>query len=131
MGAPPGFEKPLRVLIVDDNRALTSSLGWLLEEHMFDVATCHNGPECLELAGVFAPDVILLDIGLPVMDGFHVCRTLRDDPQFNGTRIVAQTGYGDDATIARAAAAGFDVHLTKPVEFSALLELLKDLSSDD
>ncbi len=115
----------MRILVVDDNKALTTSLGWLLQEHKFNIRVCHNGPACLETAADFCPDVILLDIGLPVMDGFEVCRRLRDDPRFTDVRIVAQTGYGDDVTVARAAAAGFDVHMTKPVELSDLLDLLK------
>lgn len=116
--------RALRVLVVDDNEALATTLLWLIEGTGDEVEMCHSGPAALSLVQTFRPDVVLLDIGMPVMDGLQVCAALRADPEQANLKIVAQSGYGDMAMQTRTTEAGFDKHLVKPVDFDELLELL-------
>jgi signal transduction histidine kinase len=109
-----------RVLLVDDNADITDTLATLLRKQRYDVATAYAGPEALQLATVFKPDVAVVDIGLPDMDGYHLARLLRRQPGGKRLRLVALTGYGLKTDRTRSARAGFDVHLTKPVDLAAL-----------
>ena len=84
----------------------------------------HDGHAALDAARGFHPDVVLLDIGLPGMNGYDVARRLRVDPEVPALTLVALTGFGQDEDRRRASAAGFDHHLTKPVEYDALAELI-------
>ena len=84
----------------------------------------HDGPEALTVADEFRPVVVLLDIGLPGMDGNEVARRLRERPEFEKTLIVALTGWGQESDLERSRAAGFDHHLVKPADPEAILELL-------
>ena len=112
---PPGARR--RVLVVDDNEAVARSLARLLERmYGQEVRVVHDGPSALELAGEFGPEVILLDIGMPEMDGYEVARRLRERPEFSGTLLVALTGWGQDADRERSRDAGIDHHLVKPVD---------------
>jgi CheY-like chemotaxis protein/anti-sigma regulatory factor (Ser/Thr protein kinase) len=112
-----------RVLIVDDNRDGAESLSMLLEFEGFETAMAHAGPEALERARQFRPDVTLLDIGLPGMNGYDVCRQLRQE--WGGEMlIVALTGWGQPEHRARSREAGFDTHMVKPVNHDALMKLL-------
>jgi CheY-like chemotaxis protein len=88
------------------------------------VEVAYDGPEALETAEVFRPDVILLDIGLPGMDGNEVARRLRGRPEFAETLLVALTGWGQEADVERSREAGFDHHLVKPADPDAILGLL-------
>jgi CheY-like chemotaxis protein len=115
-----------RVLVVDDEVASAETLGLLLEIHGFEVRTAHDGAAALEAAQVFLPDVLLLDIGLPRIDGFEVARRLRGSPHSRDALLVALTGYGDAEARSRSAQAGFDVHMTKPADVPRLLRLLAD-----
>ena len=117
----------LKILIVDDIVEVAQTVGWMLEEMGHDYRLVHDGRLALAEARDYQPDVILLDIGLPVMDGYEVCRALRQDPQFATITIVAQTGWGQSRDKADAAAAGFDHHLVKPVTYDALEQLLMTL----
>ena len=117
--APPGA-RSLRVLVVDDNFDVAQTVGWLLEAIGHDYRIANDGPSALEAAGAFDPDAIVLDIGLPGMDGFAVCRALRADPRHKHTLIIAQTGWGQEGDRRRTAEAGFDIHLVKPVGIAAL-----------
>jgi signal transduction histidine kinase len=119
--------RPLRVLVVDDTVEVAQTIGWMLEEIGHEYHLVHDGRKALEAARAFRPDAILLDIGLPGMDGYEVCRQLRADEQFRETPIVAQTGWGQDQDKARAAKAGFDHHLVKPVALEDLERLLAGL----
>ncbi|MGV3592859.1 MAG: response regulator [Gammaproteobacteria bacterium] len=107
---------PLRILVVDDNVDSAETTGWLLESmgHA-DIRLAHDGPQALAVAAEMQPDVILLDIGLPSMNGYDVCRELRRDPRFANTLIVAQTGWGQDRDRQMAHFAGFSHHLVKPL----------------
>ena len=118
---------PRRVLVVDDNRDAAESLGALLELLGAEVRLAHAGPDALEVAHAYDPSVVLLDIGMPGMDGYEVARRLR--AQQNGKRvsIVALTGWGQDDDRRRTSEAGFDHHLVKPAEIAQLQSLLASL----
>jgi PAS domain S-box-containing protein len=109
-----------RVLVVEDNRDGLETLLALLDMLGYEVAGAGDGREALEVARRFQPQVVLLDLGLPVMDGFEVARAMRDDPALKDVFIAALTGWGAENDRRRTAEAGFDAHLTKPVELSAL-----------
>jgi signal transduction histidine kinase len=116
-----------RLLLVDDNADAARVLAELLREHGFDVAVAHDAPAALVLADEFLPSIALLDIGLPVMDGYELARHLRARLP-TPPRLVAVTGYGDEADSARSRDAGFEVHLGKPVDLEKLVTLLGSLS---
>ncbi len=113
-----------RVLIVDDNRDSAQTLAHLLTLLGNEVQTAGTGPEALNAANRIVPDMILLDIGLPGMDGLEVARRLRADRRFDGTVLVALTGYGSAEDRRQSQEAGFNAHLVKPVELEALKDLL-------
>jgi len=114
----------LRVLVVDDGYDAAQMLAMLLSSWRHVVEIAHDGPEAIERATSFGPDVILLDIGLPLMDGYEVARRIRSDPRFTGVQLIAITGYGQAADRQRSHAAGFDLHLVKPIDTDELAELL-------
>jgi signal transduction histidine kinase/DNA-binding response OmpR family regulator len=114
---------PHRILIVEDNRDAAETLCEILEAWNYEVRTASDGPSGLQAARDFHPDVVLLDIGLPLMDGYQVARTLRDEGD-DETLLVALTGYGHEEDRRRSREAGFDLHLTKPVSPPDLRELL-------
>lgn len=114
-----------RVLVVDDNVDAALTLCDLLELWGYEHSVAHDGSAALETAQRFRPHIILLDIGLPVMDGYEVARRLRADPDLQGLKLFALTGYGQEQDRRRAIAAGFDHHLTKPVDPEVLETLLE------
>jgi len=114
-----------RVLVVDDNEDSAEMLKMLLEMNDHEVWLAHNGRDALTAASVFQPDAILLDIGLPGMDGYQVIAQLRAMRWVSPVIIVATTGYGRDEDRARCLAAGFDDHLTKPIDPAQLEDILK------
>jgi two-component system CheB/CheR fusion protein len=116
--------RALRVLIVEDDADAAQSLAQLLQMWGHRVRTALSGPTALELALEFQPDVALLDLGLPGMDGYEVARRLRDQPQTTATLLVALTGYGQPAERERSRSAGMHHHLVKPVDFAVLRSLL-------
>lgn len=113
-----------RILVVDDNRDAAKMLGTLLTIQGHDVEIVHDGPKAVSAVRQSPPDVVLLDIGLPEMDGYEVARRMRELPGFNGTLLVALTGYGRAEDRQRSEEAGFDAHLVKPVSQSALQDVL-------
>jgi CheY-like chemotaxis protein len=113
-----------RVLIVDDNRDAADTLASLVRTMGGQARTAADGPSGIECAAEFAPDLILLDIGMPGMDGYETCRRLRQMRLATRPFIVAISGWGQDGDKQRAAAAGFDAHLTKPADPAALEKLL-------
>ena len=129
--APPGDEPTAqarrRVLIVDDSRDTTDSMAMLLELNGHEVRTAHDGLEAVETAGIFRPDVVLLDIGLPALNGFDACRRIREQPWGRTIVLVALTGLGQEEDRARSKEAGFDAHIVKPVDYDALMKLLASL----
>jgi signal transduction histidine kinase len=116
----PGALGGQRILVVDDNRDAADTLALLLESHGAAVHVAYGGEAALAALNGFRADTVLLDLGMPGMDGFEVARTLRADPRRAGLRILALTGWGQDSDRRRTREAGFDHHLTKPVDFDAL-----------
>ena len=114
----------MRVLVVDDNIDLVMMLASSLRQRGYSVQSAYTGPEGLKIAEQWRPDVIILDIGLPGLDGYEVARRLRTDESTRDVRIIALTGYGRDADVALAREAGFDAHLVKPYEFDELEKLM-------
>jgi signal transduction histidine kinase len=119
-----GPAHPLKILVVDDNVVVAQTVGWMLEEIGHQYHLVHDGRQALQAAREFRPDAILLDIGLPVMDGYAVCRAFRQDDLFRDVLIIAQTGWGQERDKTLASQAGFDHHLVKPVAYDELKRLL-------
>jgi signal transduction histidine kinase len=113
-----------RVLVVDDNADAADSLALLLRVDGHEVRVAYDGPAALQEAAAFRPEVVLLDIGLPRMDGYEVARRLRGQAELKEALLVAVTGYGQDEDRRRAEEAGFDAHLVKPTDPAVLHELL-------
>lgn len=117
---------PMRVLIVDDNEDAAQSLAMLLELHGHEVQTAHTGQQARAAVEGFHPDIAFLDIGLPDMTGYELAGLLRAQPELAHTRLVALTGWGTAEDRERTRRAGFDTHLTKPVDFDHLQEVLAE-----
>jgi two-component system CheB/CheR fusion protein len=115
---------PRRILVVDDNVDAAESLAMLLRASGHEVLAVHEGRTAIESMQTFRPEVVLLDIGLPVMNGYEVARRLQEEGDGAEVMLVALTGYGQEEDRSRSHAAGFDHHLVKPVDLEALLELL-------
>lgn len=105
-----------RILLVDDNAEVGQALGELLSSTGHDIRLAYDGPQAIEAAREFAPDIVLCDIGLPGMSGYEVARELRKLPGGDAMTLAALSGYGEDRDRVAAARAGFDEHLTKPVD---------------
>jgi CheY-like chemotaxis protein len=116
-----------RVLVVDDNVDACESVAMILRACGFDVRCLHDGPSVLSTALRWHPDVIVLDIGLPGMSGLEVATQLRQHEEFERTPLAALTGYGQEEDQRRSAQAGFNLHLTKPIDPLALYEYLSGL----
>ena len=117
-----------RVLIVDDNQDAALSVAMLLQMGGHETETAHDGAQALERAASFQPDVVVLDIGLPVLDGYQVARQLRRAPATRNALLLALTGYGQQQDEAAATAAGFDRHFIKPADTDALLACIASWS---
>jgi PAS domain S-box-containing protein len=113
-----------RVLVVDDNDDAAKGLARLLSMKGYEVQVAHDGPSAIALARLHIPDIILLDLGMPGMDGYQVATELRRAGCFKETVLIALTGYGDEDHFRRSRAAGFRHHLVKPVDFDQLTSLL-------
>jgi len=120
--------KPLKILIVDDNVDAAAMLNMLLEASGHQVFAEHEAQRALARASIELPDVCLLDIGLPDMDGHELARRLRARPETANTVLIAVTGYGQENDIENSLAAGFNHHLTKPVDIGKLTSLLSEIS---
>jgi signal transduction histidine kinase/ActR/RegA family two-component response regulator len=120
-----GSEEPVRVLVVDDNHDAAESLAFLLSLEGYTVDVAYDGVTALSEAAKFHPQVVLLDIGMPGMDGYQVARELRAGESTRSMSIIALTGYGQPDDREHASAAGFDEHLTKPVDTELLVEIVR------
>jgi CheY-like chemotaxis protein len=106
-------------------------LAKVLQIHGHDTRTAHSGPEALDAARPFKPEVVFLDIGLPGMNGYEVARRLRAEPSLSGAVLIALTGWGTDESKRQSKEAGFDLHLTKPVEVRAIERILARVESGE
>ena len=113
-----------KVLVVDDNHDAAETLSLLLRLYGHDVQTANDGPQALGVAASMLPDTVIMDIGLPGMDGYEAARRLRALPGLAGVRLIALTGYGQDADRNAALAAGFEYHVTKPADSKELARLI-------
>jgi CheY-like chemotaxis protein len=121
--------KVLRVLVVDDNSDAAELLARVMTELGCEARTAHDGPSALALFEIFRPELALVDIGLPVMDGYELAQHIRNRPDTAPVQLVAVTGYGQKRDVEQALASGFDEHLTKPVDISRLTLLIAALNS--
>jgi CheY-like chemotaxis protein len=119
-----------RIVVVDDNRDAADSLASLLTFMGARVQTAYDGPSALEAIRIHRPAVVLLDIGMPGMDGYAVAAEVRREPQYQDVKLIAVTGWGQDQDRRRSQEAGFDHHLMKPVEISVVAELLASRSAE-
>jgi PAS domain S-box-containing protein len=116
-----------RILVVDDNRDAADSLGMLLGMLGHEVHTAHDGLEAVEAVDGFRPDVVLMDIGLPKLNGYEAARRIREQQGGAGLVLIALTGWGQDEDRRRSREAGFDHHITKPVDFADLQRVLAEV----
>jgi two-component system CheB/CheR fusion protein len=115
----------LNILIVEDNLDGANSLAWLLRRYGYEVEIAQDGPAALKMAEAHAPDVVLLDIGLPGMSGFEVARQLNEHSPEKKAILIVMSGFGSDEDRHRSAEVGIDLHLVKPVEPTLLRGILE------
>ncbi|HEX5217234.1 MAG TPA: response regulator [Vicinamibacterales bacterium] len=113
-----------RVLVVDDHQDGADSLGLMLELLGATTRVVYDGQSALQAIDEFLPEVVFLDIGMPLMDGYDVARAIRQRPEHRGIHLVALTGWGRDDDRRRSLEAGFDRHLVKPLDPAALKDVL-------
>ncbi len=118
---------PRRILVADDNVDLAASVSMLLRQDGHEVQVVNDGQSCLEVAATFRPQAVLLDIGMPRMNGYEVARRLRSQPGGTALHLIALTGWGQDDVRARVLESGFDAHLIKPIDVRVLARLLATL----
>jgi DNA-binding response OmpR family regulator len=117
----------LRILVVDDNEDGADTLGWMLEALGHAIRVAYDGEAAIGAAAEFRPDVVLLDLGLPKLNGFETCRRLRAQTEGERLTIIAQTGWGQLEDRRRSHEAGFDHHLVKPIDPGVLQKLLESV----
>jgi len=127
--SPNSTNQPLRILVVDDNRDSAETLSMLLELMGNELSVAYDGEQALAMANDIKPDVILLDIGLPKLNGYEVARQIRNEPWGGNPILIAITGWGqtEDKDLSRES--GFDHHLVKPVDHDHLLKLIQKRKS--
>ena len=126
IAAPSG--PSLRVLVVDDSVDTAETLALLLEMSGHEVRTAHTGPDALEAAIEYRPNAVLLDIGLPGLNGYEVAKRIRQEPALSGIVLVAMTGYGQENDLQLSRESGFDHHLVKPADFGKVQQILATIS---
>ena len=132
--APPSSNRAIaqtlskcRILVVDDNRDSADSLGMLLRFNGSEIRTAYDGIEAVKVAEMFHPEFVLLDIGLPKLNGYDVARRIRQQPWGRDVILIALTGWGKDEDRRLSQEAGFNFHIVKPVDLAALEKLLEGL----
>jgi signal transduction histidine kinase len=125
-GIKPVATTPRRILVVDDNQDSADSLAMLLKLNGHEVHIAHDGFEAVEVATTFQPHVILLDIGLPGLNGYEAARRIREQQRHKAIKLVALTGWGQEEDRRRSEEAGFDAHMVKPVDLAVLTKLLAE-----
>ena len=123
------MHRSCRILVVDDNSDAADMLAILLEQLGHTISVAHDGDEALKLIDDHAPDLAVLDIGLPGMDGYELARRLRANPSTRDTRLIALSGYGQTSDKEQSKRAGFDAHLVKPIAFNDLQQVIEQLAS--
>lgn len=126
----PARVHPCRILVVDDNRDSAESLAMLLSLSGHEVRTANDGLAALDVARAFRPRVVLLDLGMPRLNGYDAARAIRAEPWGSNLVLIALTGWGQEEDKRRTAEAGFNAHLIKPVDHHAFEELLTSLDVD-
>ncbi|MCE9525569.1 MAG: response regulator, partial [Planctomycetales bacterium] len=126
--AGPAAARPLRVLVVDDNTDTVLTFAILLKASGHDVRTAHDGPTGVEAALAYLPDVALLDIGLPGLNGYEVAKRIRQEPTLQNAVLVALTGYGQETDREISRQAGFNHHMVKPANFDKLQQILANVA---
>ncbi len=129
---PPSAEReslqPRRILIVDDNKDAAETIGMLLRSEGHDIRIAYDGLDALNVGSTFAPEVVLMDLGMPNLDGHAAAQRIRDEPWGKDTLLVALTGWGQPSDRQRSAESGFDLHIVKPVDGQGLYSILSRLS---
>ena len=118
----------MKILVVDDNVDSAESLALLLAMGGHETEVGHDGPAAMDAAARFLPDVMLLDIGLPRMDGLEVCRRVREETWGTDMAMIPLIGFGQDSDRLESESAGFDRHMVKPIDYDALVQTLNSLS---
>ncbi|MFA4970638.1 MAG: response regulator [Sulfuritalea sp.] len=116
-----------KILIADDEPNIVISLEFLLKREGYEVVVAHNGAEALDQVRAERPDLAILDVMMPLRNGFEVCQDLRQDPEFKGLRIMMLTAKGRDTEVSKGLALGADVYMTKPFSTRELLAKVKAL----
>jgi len=118
---------PNKILIVDDEPSIIVPVQFLMEQNGYDVLVAFSGEEAMEIIADKKVDLILLDIMLPVIDGFEVCQRVRENPQWNKIKIILLTALGSDANVEKGLALGADAYITKPFSNVDIVEQVKEL----
>jgi DNA-binding response OmpR family regulator len=116
-----------RVLIADDEPNIVTSLEFLLEQAGFEVRVARDGQEALDVAAAFEPDLVLLDVMMPVLDGYQVCQRLRSDPKLHHVRVLMLSAKGRDVEVAKGREIGADEYVTKPFSTRELVARVRQL----
>lgn len=124
----PEFPNSLRVLIVDDHADLLIMLDMMMQRRQYAVKTARSGDQALQLVPEFCPHVVISDIGMPGMDGYQLMQTLRANIDLAPFKSIALSGYDAQTEQSRALDAGYDAHLTKPIEFEQLFDMIEELA---
>ena len=129
-GSVPEPAVSRRVLIVDDSHDAAESLAMMLQFDGHETHMAHDGFEAIDAAEQLRPEIVLLDIGLPRLNGYEACRRIRQEPWGKQMTLVALTGWGQEEDRQRSREAGFDTHMVKPIDFDVLRKLLASLPAD-
>ncbi len=126
----PPFPSSLRVLIVDDHPDLLTMLDLMMQRRKYAVKTARSGDQAMQMAPDFCPHVVISDIGMPGMDGYQLMQNLRAADGLAPFKSIALSGYDVQAEDSRARDAGYDAHMTKPIEFEQLFEMIENLADE-
>lgn len=118
---------PKKVLIVDDEPSIIVPLQFLMEQNGYETLVAFSGEEAMEAIEEHRPDLVLLDIMLPIIDGFEVCQRIREKPEWSGIRIIMLTAMGSDANVAKGLALGADAYITKPFSNAEVIAKVREL----
>ena len=115
-----------KILVVDDNKDAADTLAMMLRLKSQEVIVKYDGREAVAAGADFLPEIAILDIGMPGLDGYETCKLIRQQPWGKEMKLIALTGYGQEEDVRKSTEAGFDTHLLKPVDLAQLLQLLQE-----